>query len=183
MPLKKPKNLSKPKKCCNYFAVLSFYPVMKPTEEHDPTWKLLLRSKPQQPSAFFVRNVVREARILGADGRQGRWTAFAAWLKRPLVAVPLAAGAAAALVTALTVIQPLAPPSANVDVAFAGTAGGQASMAPAKPTFDLGAASAYDQANAITEDLERIGYLGELVTISDPGELDDAALADLLALR
>lgn len=157
--------------------------MMNPSEEHDPAWKLLLRSKKQQPGAFFVRNVVREARKLGFEGQQSGWGVFIAWLKRPLVAVPLATGAAAALITALTFVQPLAPPSANVDGALVEATDGQASLAPTEPSSGSAAASAYDQASAITEDLERIGYMGELVAVSDPGKLDDAALADLLALR
>lgn len=157
--------------------------MMKSPEEHDPIWDLLLKSKQQPPSAFFVRNVVREARKLGSESQQGGWTAFVAWLKRPLLAVPLATGAVALLITALTYVQTLAPPSSNVDVARDGTVDGKASIVPVESSASRVAASTDYPATTITEDVERIGYLGELVAVSDPGDLDDAALADLLALR
>lgn len=166
--------------------------MMKSPEEHDPIWNLLLKSKRQQPSAFFVRNVVREARKLGSESQQGGWTVFIARFKRPWLAVPLATGAVALLITALTYVQTLSPPSSNVDVAMVETVktvktvktvDGQASIAPLESPASEATASTDDSANTITEDVERIGYLGELVAVSDPGDLDDAALADLLALR
>ena len=134
---------------------------MNTPEEQDPIWKLLLRSKLQQPGPSFVRNVVREVRKLGTEGQESGLMAVFAWFKRPVVAVPVAIGAAAVLISALTLIQPLAPSSLDTN-----------SIAEI-PVDDQ------NPAISITEDLEMIEHMGDLVAITDPAELDDAALADL----
>ncbi len=149
--------------------------MMKPTEENDPHWQLLLKSKRQAPSDLFVRNVVREARKLGVDGQRGGWATFADWFKRPLVAAPLATGALAVLIAALTFLQNPTPSPPHVDLTLARTAGDSTPTPAGGPAYDL--------AETIPENLKRIDYLGELVSVSDPGELDDADLAELLALR
>lgn len=152
---------------------------MKTPEEQDPAWELLLKSKVQQPSPSFVRNVVREARKLEKPS-SGLMAVFA-WFKRPIIAVPVAIGATAALIAAFTLIQTLAPPtsspetnSSSMPLAAVSTT---ADQEPAAPIINLLETTAPEA--DITEDVERIDYLGELVTIADPSELDDAALADL----
>ena len=146
---------------------------MKIPEEQDPAWELLLKSKPQQPSPFFVRNVVREARKLEAP--ESGLAAVFAWFKRPIIAVPVAIGATAALFSALTLIQALSPSPEAISTN---------SMSVATTT-DIPATSANflpeitTSETDITGDMERIDNLGELVAITDPGDLDDAALADL----
>lgn len=148
--------------------------MMKIPEEQDPTWELLLKSKPQQPSPSFVRNVVREARKL--ESPESGLAAVFAWFKRPFIAVPVAIGASAVLFSALTLIQPLAPaPEANSATTM--TIASVDTQVPATPITAL--PESIDTESDITEDLERIDYLGELVAITDPAELDDAALADL----
>lgn len=144
---------------------------MKTPEEQDPAWELLLKSKPQQPSPFFVRNVVREARKLEAP--ESGLAAVFAWFKRPIIAVPVAIGATAVLFSALTLIQPLAPsPEANsMTVVSVDT------QVPPAPITTL--PETVGGETDITKDLERIDYLGELVAITDLAELDDAALANL----
>ena len=148
---------------------------MNTPEEQDPIWKLLLRSKSQQPGSAFVRNVVREARKLGTQGQESGMTAFFAWLKRPVIAIPVAIGATAVLISTLTLIQPLAPtPDANsATIANVTTATPGTSLPNVVADID-------DSTSGITEDLEMIDYIGELVAITDPTLLDDAALADLL---
>ena len=149
---------------------------MNTPEEQDPVWKLLLRSKSQQPGSAFVRNVVREARKLGAEGQESAIAIFFAWLKRPVIAVPVAIGATAVLFSALTLIQPLAPsPVANSATVAVATLNTQITSPSA-----LSLPETVDTASDIAEDLEMIDYIGELVAITDPAELDDAALADLL---
>lgn len=150
---------------------------MKTPEEQDPAWELLLKSKSQQPSSAFVRNVVREVRKL--ENSPSGLMAFFVWFKRPIIAVPVAIGATATLITAFTLIQTLAPPTsapeANSSSAMSLAAvTAQDSAAPITSHLETA-----DPEIDITEDVERIDYLGELVTIADPAELDDAALADL----
>ncbi len=145
---------------------------MKTPEEQDPTWELLLKSKSQQPGASFVRNVVREARKL--EGSESGLMVVFAWLKRPVIAVPVAIGAAAILFSTLTLIQSPAPSSPGANSTAVATVDDQnaATSVTSLPKIT-------DIVSDLTEDLEMIDYMGELVAITDPAELDDAALADL----
>jgi len=147
---------------------------MNTPEEQDPTWRLLLKSKSQQPGPAFVRDVVREARKLGVEGQESGLAVFFAWFKKPIVAVPVAIGASAAVISALALIQSFAPSQDANSTAMA-TVNSQTvtPSAIATPATD-------DTSSGITEDLQRIDYLDELVAITDPRLLDDAALADLL---
>ncbi len=147
---------------------------MKTPEEQDPTWKLLLKSKPQQPSPAFVRNVVRETRNLEAP--ESGLAAIFTWFKRPVIAVPLAIGATAALFSALTLIQRTTSSPETSSTATSALASVDTQL-PATPVTTLTQSTDIDP--DITEDLERIDYLGDLVAVTDPSELDDAALADL----
>ncbi|NOX99270.1 MAG: hypothetical protein GXP30_06015 [Verrucomicrobia bacterium] len=138
---------------------------MKTPEEQDSTWKLLLKSKPQQPSPAFVRNVVREVRKL--ETPENSLTAIFTWFKRPIVAVPVAIGVTAVMISALTLFQAL-------DLSPEASSTPPPSLAVVD--MDVPATTFTD----ISEDMERIDTLGELVAIADPADLDDAALADLL---
>lgn len=164
---------------------------MNSPEEQDPTWKLLLKSKNQQPSPSFVRNVVREVRKLETDRSaespaKGLMTLLA-WFKRPAIALPVAIGATAALVSALIVLQPSHPSSSAANSASLAKAAiaDVPNLIPAMETSIVSHASSAevtisaDSESGITEDLERINGIAALVAVADPADLDDAALANL----
>lgn len=145
---------------------------MKTPEEQDPTWELLLKSKPQQPSPHFVRNVVREARKLEVP--ESGLSAVFAWFKKPAIAVPVAIGACAILISAINLIQGITPtPVVNSPTLTAEN--------NQDPATSITSPVAYhdDTQTDVAEDLERIDYMSDLVAITDPSKLDDAALANL----
>ena len=147
---------------------------MKAPDEQDPTWQLLLKSKKQTPSSAFVRDVVREARKLDTPQAGSGLSAFFSWLKRPLVATPIALGAAALLITALTILPSTdtagpSKPSPTVTLA---------STEPTPPSSQIIETSTASELS-IAEDIEKIDSLGELVSLTDPASMDDDALANL----
>ena len=141
---------------------------------------MLLKSRPQQPTTAFCRNVIREARKLGVEEQRGGWVVFFDWLKRPAIAAPVAIGAAAAVIAALTMISPLvSPPDAGAGnqtgLAVTDSAAGSVSVESVAPSIETG-----ESVDDITKDIEMIDQIGELVAITDPSELDLDALGDLL---
>ncbi len=152
---------------------------MKIPEEQDPSWELLLKSKTQQANPSFVRNVVREVRKLEAETPENGLMLFFSWFKRPALVLPLALGATAILFAALTLLPGIKPSSSSNSVSGASIARANdpSPAASTKSFADL--AESTDTESGITQDLEQIDYIGELVAISDPADLDDAAVADL----
>ena len=131
---------------------------MKNSEKNDPVWKLLGRARRVEVDPFFSRNVLREVRKLQAEGqdREGVFETFFSFFRQPALA-----GVAAAV--------------AILVVVFVSTERGAESSLVVTPTPD-------STSFGPTDEIESIGYLGELMAISDPDELDDAALADLFIL-
>lgn len=134
-----------------------------PDLESDPVWKLLSSARRVEPGPFFSRNVVREVRALQDSGqdRGGILEAVRAFFSQPLL--PVAAGAAAA-VAILAVVFASTGPAPVPDVAeFSPNSVDEIPVAVFNPA----------------EEIENIEYLGELMAVADPADLDDAALADL----
>lgn len=130
---------------------------MSDLEPGDPLWKLLGRASKVEPSPFFARNAVREARRLdvapaGWWGRllrtAGAHRAIWATSAGALAAVALAAPA---LLDSLRNETPL-PLSTGEE-----------------------SAEAFDPAS----EMAAVEYLGQLMAVADPGQLDDEALSDL----
>jgi hypothetical protein len=150
----------------------------------DRLWDLLGNARNTEAAPNFVQNVVREAR-LNADQTQG--SGITAWfaglvekLQRPAFGLTATATAAVAIGLVVFVSQ-----SGNDDKnGLAGTDAGTAPItvptpapvpAPAAPTKNA-APSFYTPA----DQLDDIDYLGELVAVTDPAQLNDQMLADLL---
>lgn len=130
---------------------------MSDLEPNDPVWNLLGHAKTVEPSPFFARNVVRRARLLA--GSPAGWTSrLAALLAGPRTIYTTAAVAAIAI--AIVVFSPRGGEEAASRSAFA-----------TNEEF----AEAFDPASEIAG----VEYLGQLMAVADPGQLDDAALADL----
>lgn len=130
---------------------------MSDLEPNDPVWNVLGHAKKVEPSPFFARNVVREARLLG-DSREGWLTRFAS-----LFAGTRAIYATAAIAVMATALVIIVPRGAD-DAATGNTL-----------SANEESAEAFDPASEIAD----VEYLGQLMAVADPGQLDDAALADL----
>jgi len=126
----------------------------EPLDPRDSLWKLLGAARKVEPSPYFVRRVLREARQPGASGG---W--LAGWLHLLLFRRGLAAALACALAVAAVVF--LAP-------------GRFAPLAKA-PLAPQASPEVFDPAS----EMAAVEYLGQLMAVADPGQLDDDALADL----
>jgi hypothetical protein len=129
---------------------------MSDLEPNDPVWKVLGNAGSVEPSPFFARNVVREARLLGATprGALGRLRLLlrahrTLWISSmgTLAAVALAASAWVEAIRHDSVSRSQVEESAEV----------------------------FDPAS----ELAAVEYLGQLMAVADPGQLDDEVLADL----
>jgi hypothetical protein len=129
---------------------------MSDLEPNDPVWNVLGHAKQVEPSPFFARNVVREARHLAEmpAGFRGRMASF--------LSIPRAVFATAGLALLAVTLVLLAPH------------GQEATNGPSLSTNEDNA-EAFDPASEIAN----VEYLGQLMAVADPGQLDDAALADL----
>ncbi|NLT71932.1 MAG: hypothetical protein GXX91_14750 [Verrucomicrobiaceae bacterium] len=132
---------------------------MNQSDPNDQAWELLRRAKESEPSPFFVRNVLREVRGLEQE-RSGPWEGLRALFARP---VPLlGATACAALVLAFVLVS---PPDER----------------PAPDSGSLALAVPENQSDTFdpASEMASIEYLGQLMAVADPGQIDDAALAEL----
>lgn len=132
-------------------------PEQEPLDPRDPLWRLLGSARQTDASPFFARNVLREIR---RDGdRRGALSGFFARfrLHRSLAL----AGACAFAAVALVLLLP--------------RDGGDASLAAALPPSPEAFHERFDPAS----EMVAIEYLGQLMAVADPGQLDDDALADL----
>ncbi len=132
--------------------------------EKDPVWDLLKHSEKVDVSPFFSRNVIREIR-LQEDQRSRGW--ILGWLGDALKQRATLTGLAVACVVLLFGV--FQYQKENV-------------FSPGGPV-----ARVEDTTNEISEidrdlasEIEAVEYLGQLMAVADPGELSDAALADLL---
>lgn len=123
-------------------------------EQNDPVWELLKQAKSVEPSPFFARNVVREARLQESE-KGSLVTSF-----RSLFQNRVAVGLVATAVVAVAFVVLNRP--------FDGSVSGGPVASVETEEFDP--ASEYAE----------IEYLGELMAVADPATLSDDALADLL---
>jgi len=129
---------------------------MSDLEPNDPIWNVLGQAKEVEPSPFFARNVVREVRRLQENG-PGLWSRILFLFSGPRAIV--ATGACALVAMALVLV---APRDEATNLGF-----------PLSTNEE--SAEAFDPASEIAN----VEYLGQLMAVADPGQLDDAALADL----
>ncbi|MCB1202665.1 MAG: hypothetical protein KDN18_00280 [Verrucomicrobiae bacterium] len=132
---------------------------MSELEPEDSVWKLLDHASKVEPSPYFARRVVREARSLQRPS-EGFFGYLLGNLRRHRALVATGAGAFAA-------------------IAFLFLSG-QGGSGPEGAEGFMGSLTAevYDVFDPASEmaDLE---YLGQLMAVTDPGQLDDRALSDL----
>jgi len=132
---------------------------MDPQEQNDPIWKLLSHAQKTEPTALFARNVIREVRLLESN-QHGLWDRLSRWLSsRELV---WGTAVCAALAVSLIVLAKN-PNTVGIDSDITQASG----LEGASETFDP------------ASEMASIEYLGQLMAVADPGQLDDAALADL----
>lgn len=130
---------------------------MNPSEKDDPVWKLLENATQTEPGPYFTRRVMRDVKAL-ADNPSRRWFADFVSNLSPRVAFPALAAAAA--------------------VALAVTFGFQGEKE--LPGVDPGIVLQINETDFEPEsEMEAVEYLGQLMAVADPGQLSDAALADL----
>jgi hypothetical protein len=130
---------------------------MNGLEPGDPLWKLLGHASKAEPSAFFAAKVAREARRLG-DAPEG-WLVRLRALLAPRPVLATVGTFAAAAVLALLSLPSVSPWGR-------GTAS-QATLAEGAESFDP------------ASELAAVEYLGQLMAVADPGQLEDYVLADL----
>ena len=158
-----------------------------PLSPGDGLWTLLSDGQPndQLASPVFVQNVVREVRRSTADDTAGGST-FVEWMRdlfrRPAFAFSaVTATTAVAAVLALVVVsQKQESDPQSVGIAAAASQTGSSSSVSADSPETSVAASPPAQAYTVADQLVEIDYLGELVAVTDPGELNDQMMADLL---
>ena len=133
--------------------------IMNHQEPTDPAWELLKQAKKVEPSLFFVRNVVREVRMLQTIP-VGVWGRVRAAFRQHGF---LTASATCAVVTMGLVL------FLNRD-----QSGANSVSAPVAIHLE-------DQSNAFdpASEMAAVEYLGQLMAVADPGQLDETALADL----
>lgn len=122
---------------------------MSEFDSKDPLWKLLGQARVTEPSPFFARNVLRALR--GPGSRPGFWQRLFAHPARLAFA-----GAACALIALLSITSFHEGPSGE-------------------PSLSAGTNETFDPAS----EMAAVEYLGQLMAVADPGQLDDAALGDL----
>lgn len=131
---------------------------MSELEPGDPLWKLLGHAGRVEPSAFFVRQVARE--VGGLAHRPTLWESFRKLLApRPRI-VWAGLGTACAAFALVFSYRAAAPSPAD--------------LAQSSPPSEI-RSEAFDPAS----EMVAVEYLGQLMAVADPGQLDDDALADL----
>jgi len=133
---------------------------MDDQEQNDPVWKLLSHARKVEPAPFFARNVVRQIRQLETEPLRF-WNRLSQWLSGRVLIVGTAA--CAALAVTLMVISE-SPRSTEDGAGFTMTS-----------IAEFQGPETFDPAS----ELASIEYLGQLMAVADPGQLDDGALADL----
>ncbi len=139
---------------------------MKNQEQNDPqldaAWELLKNAPETKAGPFFTRNVLREVRLLeDAKAQKGGWLSF---LFRPQ-GLALAGAACALAVVAFVIF--------SQDNSGVNSAPAVAEVSDHTTTETVKALDPADE-------METVEYLGQLMAVADPGQLSDAALADLL---
>ncbi|MBP6600763.1 MAG: hypothetical protein KA250_03095 [Verrucomicrobiales bacterium] len=142
-------------------------------ETGDPVWELLTKAKTVEPSPFFARNVLRELRRCEAEstgvfdrlrhGLRHGLRQFAGFLRYPRL---LLATGTAGVVAALALTLFLSTNSNHTD---------SGKSIPALLVSLDDHSNAFDPA----AEMAAVEYLGQLMAVADPGQLDDSSLADL----
>lgn len=132
---------------------------MSDLEPDDAVWKLLDHASKVEPSPYFARRVVREAKSIGLRP-VGLYERLIGGFNRHRALFATATGALAA-VALLLVVEKAGP----------GREGSSGVLTP----LAVEVADEFDPASEMA-DLE---YLGQLMAVTDPGQLDDDALSDL----
>lgn len=129
--------------------------------DKDPVWKLLGEAPPRRASGAFVQNTLR--RVLQLPEKRS-WLQFL--FAKPFFAV--AAAAAAVVVCAFLILS--------------GGAGNDENLAEAPQPVPAAPVPAptMDRVDILTEELVVMTYVDELLLVSNPDELDDEALAEIL---
>jgi len=128
---------------------------MNDLEPNDPLWKVLGQARKVEHSPFFARNVVREARLAAETfGFRDR--------VRRLVGIRAVYATAACALAAVAMVVLVRTGESDL--------GSGAIALNSEET-----AEAFDPAS----EMAAVEYLGQLMAVVDPGQLDDAALADL----
>ncbi len=130
---------------------------MSDPEPNDPLWKLLGNASSVEPSPFFARNVVREARRLG-EAPVGWFARVRRIIEAPRAVWVTSAGALAALALAAPALLESLRNEVPLDLSV-----GEESSESFDPASEMAA----------------VEYMGQLMAVADPGQLDDEALADL----
>lgn len=130
--------------------------------ESDPVARLLGHASRVEPSPFFARNILREIRMQPS----GPIGIARLWLRRPHL---LLGSAFAMLIALLVAAYGLRSPT--------GSHGEAGDSALAAVTMD--AAPSLAVAFDPEDEIEAVEYLGQLMAITDPGDLSDEALANL----
>ena len=123
-------------------------------------WNLLSHARKTEAGPMFVRNVLREVRLMDSAARNTGSTGVFSWLRSPALFV---GGAAAAVLSILAVLPQLTP--SDTSESSSAVIPGQSDPAPYPDP---------------TEELVSIERLGELMEVTDPGTLSDEALMNLL---
>ncbi len=130
---------------------------MSDPEPNDPLWKLLGNASSVEPSPFFARNVVREVRRR-ADEPAGWFARVRRLMEAHRTVWVTSAGALAAVALAA----PALVETVRNEVAL-------------PLSLNEESTEAFDPAS----EMAAVEYLGQLMAVADPGQLDDEALADL----
>lgn len=127
--------------------------------DKDPVWQLLKKAKPKKASGAFVQNVSRAVRQLGDEAPKRSWLEI--FFSKPMLATAAACAIAVGMFVAFS----------GGDLAT--NPNGSGPIAEVPP-------AAVPAPVDVAEEFEVVTYVDELLAVSDPDELDDEALAELL---
>jgi hypothetical protein len=134
----------------------------RPDADSDPVARLLGHASRVEPGPFFARNILRDIRMQPAGTMERAWL----WLRGPrLVLSGAVALLLALLVTVITFWSPTGPLQ---------DAGGTGLVADSSDR-----AASHEAVFNPENEIEAVEYLGQLMAITDPGDLSDEALAYL----
>ena len=133
-----------------------------PEENNDPAWELLKRARRTQASPYFSRRVLREVRQAAQEPRP--------WFS---IFTGLISWRSATAATAVAVI-------CIGTFALLRQSGGDPVTSGPSPLAAAVHASPADTDFDPASEVGNFEYLGQLMAVTDPATLDDAALADLL---
>lgn len=160
---------------------------MNPEEKNDPVWNLLDQARTREASPAFVRNVVREVRVLGAGARESTGAfGLLGFLSGSRSRLGWSSAALATLVAGAFAVHALVqvPPPGNPSTVVQGVAPAETPVY-ANLALDLIPVSAPSSENApsleaFEAELSDLDYLGELLAVQDTVLLSDEEIARML---